>query len=129
MPATPKKEDAAKPKAEEKKEAAAEKPAAPAEEAPAEAAPEGEKPKAKAGKVDLDIPDDTYQTWQMYRSRHQIYASVLDHDAKVEGKAGKAGDFIAYDPDKGDGGEYYLLKADEFPNYAAIAPSERVKQP
>jgi len=124
MPATPKKEE--KPKAaqtpapEEKEET---------EEAPAEAAPEEEKPKAKAGKVDLDIPDDTYQTWQMYRSRHQIYASVLDHDAKVEGKSGKAGDFIAYDPEKGDGGEYFLLKADEFPNYAPIAPSERAKQP
>jgi hypothetical protein len=83
--------------------------------------------KAKPKKNDsLEIPDDAYVNWQLYRSREQIYASVLDHDAAVEGKAGKAGDYIAYSEQKG---KYFLLPADEFPNFAPIAPSERAKQP
>lgn len=81
------------------------------------------KKKAVEAKNNIEIPEDAYVNWQLYRSRKQIYASPLDHDAQVEGKQGKAGDYIAY-----NGEEYFLIPADEFPNYQPIAPSERAKQ-
>ena len=78
---------------------------------------------AKSAKSGLVFEGDAGALWQLYRSREMFRASQMDADFELDGKKGKAGDFVAYDPLKG----YFVLSAEEVAAYQPIADSERAK--